>query len=390
MMSFTTLQILSCIVDGLIVLGCTAAVMTLGRNRGRLTVLGAIGAAALAGPILLVKAVAMLLLTQTNQFGLFHMAYIDLVIVWPAIALLLLVAGAIVHRTSRHTLLTMPVRVLAVLVMLGAPAIGVYATYIEATNLQVERAELDVAAERTIDTPIRIGILADFQTDCVGRYERRAIDTLIAERPDIIVIPGDVFQGTREQFEQQLPELRELFGRLTAPGGVYFVSGNCDSDYETNALFDRLDVRVLDNAIVQTDVNGTSITIGGVEENCTTPAARDIIARLEEVPGNEPRLLIAHRPDALFEMNDDTRIDLLIAGHTHGGQVCVPLPGPGFGPLMTLSDVPRKVAAGGLHYTNGRVVYVSRGVGLERGQAPRLRFLCPPEVSMVTMTSATQ
>jgi len=74
-----------------------------------------------------------------------------------------------------------------------------------------------------------------------------------------------------------------------------------------------------------------------------------------------------------------TGVDLLIAGHTHGGQVVV----PGFGPPLTLTSVPREVAAGGLRELDGRRLYVSRGVGMERGWAPPLRLFCAPEVTLL-------
>jgi predicted MPP superfamily phosphohydrolase len=76
-----------------------------------------------------------------------------------------------------------------------------------------------------------------------------------------------------------------------------------------------------------------------------------------------------------------TRVDLVLAGQTHGGQVQVPL----VGPLTTASGVPREVAAGGLHRLDGTRIYVSRGVGVERGQAPRLRLGAVPEVSLITL-----
>ena len=96
------------------------------------------------------------------------------------------------------------------------------------------------------------------------------------------------------------------------------------------------------------------------------------------------RLLLAHRPDVGLTLPGRPRTDLVVAGHTHGGQVRLPL----IGPPMILSDVPREVAAGGLHNLGeGRRVYVSRGVGVEHGgHAPRLRFLSPPEISLLTLT----
>jgi predicted MPP superfamily phosphohydrolase len=73
--------------------------------------------------------------------------------------------------------------------------------------------------------------------------------------------------------------------------------------------------------------------------------------------------------------------DLLIAGHTHGGQVRL----PGIGPLITLSRVRRSWAAGLTDIGRGRQLLVSRGIGMERGRAPRLRFLCRPELVVLEL-----
>jgi len=76
--------------------------------------------------------------------------------------------------------------------------------------------------------------------------------------------------------------------------------------------------------------------------------------------------------------------DLLLAGHTHGGQVQLPL----IGPLMTLSIVPRAWASGHTALPWGGDLVVSRGVGMERREAPELRFLCRPQVVIVEVEPA--
>jgi hypothetical protein len=87
-------------------------------------------------------------------------------------------------------------------------------------------------------------------------------------------------------------------------------------------------------------------------------------------------IIVGHCPN--FALGD-VKADLLVAGHCHGGQVRL----PGIGPLLTLSRVPRSWAAGVTRLADGKTLIVSRGVGMERGAAPRLRFLCRPELVFI-------
>ena len=124
------------------------------------------------------------------------------------------------------------------------------------------------------------------------------------------------------------------------------------------------------------------MTIGGVSLNYRSPEARTLARRLETLPGRgDIRILVAHRPDVVYRLAPRTRVDVVAAGHTHGGQLQLPF----VGPPMIASRVPRDVGAGGLHELGGRRIYVSRGVGVERGQAPKLRLGAPPEVAVITL-----
>jgi hypothetical protein len=89
-------------------------------------------------------------------------------------------------------------------------------------------------------------------------------------------------------------------------------------------------------------------------------------------------VMLGHLPN--FALRDGDA-DLLVAGHTHGGQVRVPF----FGPIITHSLIPRSWAAGVTDLGNGRTLIVSRGIGMERGVAPRLRFLCRPQLIVVDL-----
>jgi uncharacterized protein len=228
-------------------------------------------------------------------------------------------------------------------------------------------------------------VLADLQTDRVGAYEWGAIERLMALKPDVILIPGDIFQGTDEEWERQRPEMRRLLASLSAPGGVYYTQGDVDGgDEEIADLMEGTGIRPLINEIARVSVGDRPITIGGLELAYRSPGALATIRELERAKGrSDLRILVAHRPDAAMELTNESRVDLVVAGHTHGGQIVLPF----FGPPMTLTGVPRAMAAGGLHRLFGNALYVSRGVGCERGRAPRIRFLCPPEISLITIGS---
>ena len=97
--------------------------------------------------------------------------------------------------------------------------------------------------------------------------------------------------------------------------------------------------------------------------------------------GDKYHIVLGHSPNfSLGEIDGD----LLLAGHTHGGQVQV----PGIGPLLTLSVVPRSWASGLTEIEPGKYLLVSRGIGMERDYAPRMRFFCRPELIVLRLHPA--
>ncbi len=277
---------------------------------------------------------------------------------------------------------TLPVRALALAVVFLVPPLAIYGTVIEPDRLVLERAAVPLAPTRAGREPIRIAVLADIQTDHIGDHEHAAIDLAMAQKPDLILLPGDVLQGRWPMREREMPALRHLLNKLNAPGGVWFVQGDCERRSDYARMFEGTPVRLLHNEIASLIIRDRRVTLAGVELDYESAAAADCIRQLERGGGAEDiRILMAHRPDAVSQLDEDSRIDLLVAGHTHGGQIVI----PGFGPPVTFSSLPRHVCAGGLHEVSGNSLYVSRGVGMERGQAPRIRLFCPPEVSLLQL-----
>lgn len=317
-----------------------------------------------------------------SRFGLVHMLYLDLVVVLPCVALATLwwlrdSSSSVSHRRLMHGL-----RIAGAAFLLMAP-VGVYASYVEPFDLHIERATLSLDKGRSGNLPIRVTVLADIQAEHITSYEFSAIDRAMALHPDIILIPGDVHQDTARNFASELPKLRALFAKLQAPGGVFLVQGDTDHIDRLHQIVAGNHVKLLVNEIAQVKIRDRLVTIGGLQLRYRSHAASKVFRALESGSGSRDiRILLTHRPDPVLTLKPHTRIDITVAGHTHGGQINPPV----IDPPITLSDVPRWVAAGGLHDVGKRRrVYVSRGIGVERGLAPRVRFGAPPEISVITL-----
>lgn len=269
--------------------------------------------------------------------------------------------GGLLRRTSRAAAWS-SIGLAAVTAGVGVDAFFVEPYRLELTRVRVESPKLR--------RPLRIGVLSDLQTDNVGHHERRALRLLLDEKPDLILLPGDFVQSADPQVREEAKNLFRQAG-LTAPLGVYAVQGDVDPP-GWPGLFEGLEVRCFERTGAA-DVGGLRITglsfRDGDDPGLAVPAAEGF------------HVAFAHRPD--FALGD-VKADLLVAGHTHGGQVRL----PGIGPIVTLSRIPRAWAAGTTRLEGGRTLVVTRGVGMERGRAPRLRFGCRPEVVVIDLVPA--
>ncbi len=259
-------------------------------------------------------------------------------------------------------------RVVLVLAALGTVCIA-YGFFVEpywpeVTHVRIASPNLDVGAR-----PIRIVHLSDIHSDPKARLEGRLPALVAAERPDLIVFTGDSLNSP-----DGLPIFRRLMTRLVKIAPTYAVRGNWDVWYWPGLdLFGGTGVRELDSEALEIEVGDSRVWVAGIPVD--SEAMLDDVLGL--IPDGSLSIFLHHYPDEIYNVAEH-RIDLYCAGHIHGGQVALPF----YGALMTLAKYGKRFEAG-LYRVDETNLYVSRGIGMEGGRMPRVRFCARPEVTLI-------
>jgi len=246
---------------------------------------------------------------------------------------------------------------------------GLYASLIEPHWLDI--SYLSVSSTKLQET-VRVAVVADLQTDRPGEYEEKVLNDVMSAQPDLILLAGDYLQlMDYNEYPTVQKKFHDIFLRvgLTAPLGIYAVRGNVDPISSWQDLFEGLPISIF-QASSSLDLGPVVLTGLTLEDSGNTYLS---------IEGKEKfHIVLGHRPD--FSLGE-VDADLLIAGHTHGGQFQIPF----IGPLVTFSAVPKAWASGMTTISPGKILLVSRGIGMERGNAPRMRFNCRPELVIVDL-----
>ncbi|MGE0484112.1 MAG: metallophosphoesterase [Gammaproteobacteria bacterium] len=262
---------------------------------------------------------------------------------------------------------------LAVAAAIALAVLALDAFVVEPRALEVRRLRI---VDDRVPRALRVVLVADLQADTIGDYERHVLERVLAAAPDLVLLAGDYVQAPPSRRAAEEAALNDLLRDLDfgAPLGAFAVEGNAeDHGRDWPRLFAGTGVTPLTSRTTLTPLPGLSLTALTLRESF----ASDLI--VPAAPGYH--LVLGHAPDYALGRID---ANLLLAGHTHGGQVRLPL----LGPLLTLSRVPRAWAAGVTALPHGRTLVVSRGIGMERGYAPRLRFNCRPEIVIIDLVPA--
>ncbi len=230
---------------------------------------------------------------------------------------------------------------------------------------------------------LRVGLLSDLHAG-LGHMNRarvaRAVTLLNDQRPDMVCLLGDFLDSTLFGKGRADPDaVAGALAELTAPLGRYAVLGNHDWRAAGAAMRDallRAGVPVLENDAVEVGQAGRSLWVAGAADLRTR--IPDLRRTLEAVPYGAPVVLMVHNPDLFPEV--PSTVSLTVAGHLHGAQVDV----PGLRLLFIPSSHGTRYL-GGLIVEDGRVLYVSTGLGTA---GLPVRFRRPPEVVVLTLRAA--
>ncbi len=267
----------------------------------------------------------------------------------------------------------------AIAVLLGC---GLWGFWIEPASLRVQEVDMPVAWPYA--RPLRIAVVSDLHVGSPYQsleHLRIVVDRINSTHPDLVCLLGDfvtvdVIGGRLVAPEPLAGELK----RLTAPGGIMAVLGNHDDSFDRHRMYRALSdsgIRVLEDTAIRLVTPSGPVWIAGVSDFWSAP--HDIPRALRPITDDEtPILLLTHNPDIFPEV--PRRVMLTLAGHTHGGQVRLPI----IGSPIVPSRFGQRFASGHV-VEGGRHLFVTTGVGTS---GIPVRFGVPPTISLLTISRA--
>ncbi len=269
-------------------------------------------------------------------------------------------------------------KVAAATALLGAGCL-IYAREVETRRVEVKHMTLTLPRLAPEFDYYRLVQIGDLHLDDWTKPERlRGIAQKVNEQqPDLVVITGDFASYSAEQLDAQ--RLIDALRALRTHDGCVAILGN--HDYLTDVKLVRRcihegGVTELINDVCTLERGDAALHIAGIDDVMEGRSRLDLV--LEKLPGSGAAILLAHEPDFADVSAATGRFDLQLSGHSHGGQIGVPL-------LRRLVLPPfSQRYTRGLYEVGGMILYTNRGLGFVH---LRLRFLCRPEITVFTLRS---
>lgn len=280
-----------------------------------------------------------------------------------------------VKRPQFQTLLGLGVLVITAAVFVYTSAKTIYDT----NRIKVEQFTFEhpAVASGELD-PLRIVHISEMHADRYTSPEKisRYMKKVEEQNPDIVIFTGDLISSGLDYVEAASNALASV----NPPLGVYFVMG--DHDYwsgqdEITEILESRGVNVIRDANEWIELNGRTLKITGITEVYSTSINRDLLRELlDERRDEQVSILFSHQaPDEIIEMAADAGVDIMLAGHTHGGQIRIPI----FFKKFTAANLETDYV-NSYWQKNGMILNINSGLGFTL--AP-LRYNAPAGVSVI-------
>ena len=235
---------------------------------------------------------------------------------------------------------------------------------LEVTNYTIQDKEL---------SGVKIVFASDFHIKPYGQKRlEKIVEIINKQNPDVVVSAGDFVCGHTEHSTMHPQKIAEGLAKVKSKYGFYTTLGNHDGWYDRwyiKELLEKQNIKVLNNKNVKLNINGKDIYIAGVEDMMTAfPNVEDALKGTKS-----PTILLTHTPDIFPDVPKN--VNLTLAGHTHGGQVRIPI----IGPIFTASTYGNKYAIGFIE-ENDKNLITTRGIGVS---ILPFRFNSPPEIVVI-------
>jgi predicted MPP superfamily phosphohydrolase len=268
-------------------------------------------------------------------------------------------------------------KMLLILVFLILAPILIYRFFVfNPSNLQITKKEIYFSNLPEFLDGAKILHLSDFHSWWFGKREKKVLKFTQNLNPDFIFITGDFVDFQTSFFDKNLTSLKKFWGRLSQkfPQRVFGVPGNHDNFFVLKAL-NECGIEILINASKKISFKNGYFYLIGVDDPWTK---RDNLKKAMSKANKENsfKILLSHSPDIISKAKEE-KIDLILAGHLHGGQITLPF----FGPLWVPSRYGSKYLKG-LFKENSTYLYVNSGVGTS---ILPLRINSSPEISLIIL-----